>query len=312
MPSHPAGLGAPPRATITARVRDILRAAPVTEVYRAALASALALPGNVLSDTADARWAHLVWVCCQAAGGHPEDAAPTAAAVELFMVALDVLDDAEDGEETALHASLGSARSLNVSTGLLLLAQCSLLALPAGPMLTGILLDAGMHACAGQHADLAPAAEHGHDLDAALDVAAGKSASLVAALCRMGVACAGVDRDVQERYACFGQLLGMALQLENDIAAVRPGASGKTDVTLGRPTLPLACATYLDATAEASTVADRRSPSTEAAALVAWTVAETYRRRAVEMVPALCGGPAGRSALMSLLRWGVYDPGARA
>lgn len=284
-------------AAVAVRVRETLRATSVTDGYRAALAAALTVPGNILSDTADGRWARLVWTCCAAAGGSPEDATPAAAATEVFMVGLDVLDDAEDGEQTALHAALGSARALNVSTGLLLLAQRSLLALPAGPTLIGILLDAGMRACAGQHADLAPATEHGHALDAALDVAAGKSASLVAALCQVGAACAGADGGAQGRYAHFGRLLGMALQLDNDIAAVRPGAVGKTDLALGRPTLPLACAAALVAGGGAPS-----GPALAEAALVAQAVAETYRQHAVDLVPALCGDPDGQVALRGLLR----------
>lgn len=229
---------APTVDVIVARVWGIVHTAALSDSYQAALVAALALPGNILADTPDGRWACIVQTCCVTAGGRGEDAIPAAAAAEFFMVALDVLDDEEDGEATPLRTAWGAARALNVSTGLIFLAQRALLAAPGGALLLGIVLDAGIHACAGQHADLAPAAEHGGDPTSALSVAKGKSASLVAALCQVGAACAEADAGTQSLYACFGASLGMTLQLRNDIAAARPGATQKTDIALGRPTLP--------------------------------------------------------------------------
>lgn len=293
------------REAVAARVRDIVRAAPGSDAYRMALTAALSLPGNILSCAGNARWGCLVWTCCVAAGGRWQQAMPVAAAVEVFMAALDVLDDEEDGEVTPLRAALGAARTLNVSTGLLLLAQRSLLAAPGGPELADILLDAGVCACAGQHADLATPSEHGHDPDVALEATAGKSASLVAALCQLGAVCAGANADIQRLYARFGASLGMMMQLRNDIAAVRPKATGKTDIALGRPTLPLARMAHIGVIPEVGvpeagagdSVALRRGQ----AALVTWTVAETYRRHALDGIPALSTDPDGRAALARLL-----------
>jgi len=126
---------APTVGAIVARVWVILHTAALSDSYRTALVAALALPGNILADTPDGRWACIVWTCCVTAGGRREDAIPAAAAAELFMVALDVLDDEEDGEATPLRTALGAARALNVSTGLLLLAHRSLLTAPGGAML---------------------------------------------------------------------------------------------------------------------------------------------------------------------------------
>lgn len=287
---------------IVAWVRGTLDATALSDAYRAALVAALALPGNILADAPDGRWARIVWTCCVTAGGHRTDAIPAAAAAELFMVALDVLDDEEDGEVTPLREELGAARALNVSTGLLLLAHRALLAAPRGAVLLGIVLDAGVQACAGQHADLAPAAEHDDDPDAALSVARGKSAPLVAALCQVGAACAGADAGTQGLYARFGASLGMALQLRNDIAAVRPGATEKTDIPLGRPTLPLTTARRMDVTQGVGEGGLRAALQTGEPALLTWAVSETYRRHASDLVPALCADPDGRAALALLLR----------
>lgn len=291
---------------VAVRVRAALHTAPVTDHYRVALTAALTLPGHILSDTVDARWASLVWTCCAAAGGGWEEAVPGAAAAEIFMAALNVLDDEEDGEDTPLRAALGAARMLNVATGLLFLASQIPLADLRGALLVGILLDAGVRACAGQHADLAAGSERDHDVadvDAALAVAAGKSASLVSALCRLGAACAGADTDAQDRYAHFGASLGMMLQLRNDIAAVRPGATEKTDIALGRPTLPLASAPRMGVVLRAGDpeASIRAALWTGGPALLSWAVAETYRRHAADLVPTLTADLDSRAALLRLI-----------
>jgi geranylgeranyl pyrophosphate synthase len=291
-------------AAVASRAQQLLRAAPVTPAYRAALAAALGLPSNILSEAPDARWARLVWTCCSAAGGPWEDAVPMAAAVELFMVALDVLDDEEDGDESPLRAELGAARTLNVATGLLLLAQQGLLATAEGATATGILLDAALRACAGQHADLAAEPYRHVSPTDALAVTAGKSAPLVAAACRLGAFAAAADAPTQELYERFGWYLGMAAQLANDLAAIRPGTSGKTDIALGRPTLPLACGALLGLSvdtdaADADTRADlwARGP-----AQLTWAVAETYCGYARDLIPRLTADHTGQARLAELLR----------
>jgi len=293
---------APTVDAIVVWVWGILHTAALSDSYRAALVAALALPGNILADTPDGRWACIVQTCCVTAGGRGEDAIPAAAAAELFMVALDVLDDEEDGEATPLRTAWGAARALNVSTGLLFLAQRALLAAPGGALLLGIMFDAGIHACAGQHADLAPVTEHGGDPTSALSVAKGKSASLVAALCQVGAACAEADAGTQSLYACFGASLGMTLQLRNDIAAARPGATQKTDIALGRPTLPLAAASRMDVARTGGVDGLRAALQTGEPALLTWTISELYRRHASDLVPALSADPDDRAALARLLR----------
>jgi hypothetical protein len=52
-----------------------------------------------------------------------------AVAVECFVCALDLLDDIEDEDQTPVVQELGTARVLNVSTALLMLAQRAILSL---------------------------------------------------------------------------------------------------------------------------------------------------------------------------------------
>ena len=291
-----------PCAAIADRVQDLLNAAPIAPAYRTALLKALTLPGNILSASSNARWARLVWTCCAAVGGQWERAVPAAAAIELFMVALDVLDDQEDDEDTRLKADLGAACALNVSTGLLFLAQQGLMDSADGEQAAGILLQSGLRACSGQHADLAAGPDRSTNLEEALTVTAGKSASLVAAACRLGALAGGADARMQELYARFGWYLGMVEQLINDITAIRPDATGKTDIALGRPTLPLAYAASQSVPDACGSDANTRAALwTGGAAYLTWAVAETYRRHALGMIPQLTSNPIICAALAALV-----------
>jgi geranylgeranyl diphosphate synthase type I len=288
---------------VVEQVQATLQAVPATPAYLAALAAALQIPGNILSELPNERWSRLVWTCCGAAGTDQMVAVPVAAAIEIFMVALDILDDAEDGEESPLDSLLGPARALNASTGLLLLAQQSLLNIAHGPPSLHLLLSAGLRACSGQDADLTPAAGQRPDLNQALEVAGAKSATLVAAICQIGALCAGADAVMQARYAQFGWCLGMVAQLFNDIVALAPDAVGKTDIALGRPTLPLVyAAQYLVAVHKgADDAATRSALWTSGPAYLTWTVAETYRQRATDLIPHLTADPSQHQTLAALL-----------
>ncbi len=283
---------------VAAQTRDLVHMASLSPAYRAALTAALTLPGNILSGNPDARWGRIVLMCCTAVGGRWEEAVPSAAAVELFMAALDLLDDAEDGEENAVQASLGSARALNASTGLLFLAHQGLLDAAGKPALR-ILLAAGLQACDGQDADLiTPSTDRPTDLNTAMDISAGKSASLVAAICRLGALCADADETVQDLYARFGWHVGLVKQLANDIAGIRPDAVGKTDRALGRPTLPLTYAALYP-----STSGSGPSPglSDGGPTYLTWAVADAYRRRALALIPQMTAGDDARADLATLL-----------
>ncbi len=299
MPATAAATDAIIRVAVTDEAWRLLRAAPATVAYRAALIAALRFPGNILSETPDARWARMVWTCYAAAGGDERQAVRVAAAVELFMVALDVLDDAEDGEETSLQVELGAACALNVSTGLLFLAQRALLDAGGGAAPAALLLDAGLRACGGQHADLTGASERIR-LGDALAVTAGKSASLVAAICQLGAARAGADSAMQNLFARFGWYLGMVAQLVNDLKGLQPDAVGKTDIALGRPTLPLVHAAQLAPIA--TTEADVRAAVwADGPAQLTWAVAETYREHALALISRLTDDHAAGAALAALL-----------
>ena len=290
--SHPAQFG----DAVAAQVEDQLSSASLTGSYRDDVGAALRLDGNILSTMPDLRWARPVLVCCEAAGGRGERSVPVAAAVEMFMVALDMLDDFEDREDCELERRIGAPRALNVTTGLQLLAQRCLLGAADGGMAAQILLEAGLRACSGQHADLGQVCD-GTGLDGAWSIAAEKSGSLAAAICQLGALAAGADGPAQTRYASFGRLLGIAAQLANDLRALAPGARGKTDLLFRRPTLPLVFASC----AGTDGVGAQPNPWSSGAAHFTWAVADTHRRRAMDLIPALTADDRCRVALASLL-----------
>jgi geranylgeranyl diphosphate synthase type I len=286
---------------LQAWVQERLSSAPLTSAYHAALSAALALPGNILSDQPNMRWARLVWTTCMAAGGSWQDALPAAATVEVFMTALDILDDIEDGEPHPLDAELGPARALNVTTGLILMTQWCLLDTPIGASALRILLGAGLQACSGQHSDLTPLSEQHASFNTALAITQDKSAALVAAICWLGALCAAADRPTQERYAHFGFYVGMVRQLHNDIAGIHPEATEKTDVCLERPTLPLMFAALQPVPDSASSAPATGDLWSSGSAYLTWTVAEVYRRQALELIPNLTDDPGSLAALTALI-----------
>jgi octaprenyl-diphosphate synthase len=82
------------------------------------------------------------------------------------------------------------------------------------------------------------------DEDRYLQVIRYKTAKLFEAASRLGAMLAGVDADVEERFARFGMHLGTAFQLVDDILDYSgdEGSIGKNlgdDLAEGKPTLPL-------------------------------------------------------------------------
>ena len=193
----------------------------------------------------------------------PECASTVAIAVECYVCALDLLDDVEDDDQTPIVQALGPARTLNVSTTLLMLTQRAILSLSQQGIpserifnLLDAIQESSLAATAGQHRDLLAEQRSAQDLtrEECIEIAAGKGAIMRLA-CQLGAVCAGATDAVCEQFSEIGELLGISHQLDNDAhdlyyllqsdtSAVTPteAASMKTDLLRGKKTLPVVLA----------------------------------------------------------------------
>ncbi|MGH2448637.1 MAG: polyprenyl synthetase family protein [Chloroflexota bacterium] len=283
-------------------VSEILHRAPITPSYRRALTSALEVHGRILSASPDVRWTRCVVTCCITAGGCPTQAIPIAAAIEVFMVALELLDDEEDAEPSSLCAALSSACLLNVSTGLLILAQQALTQ-AGGTHAATVLQDWALRSCGGQDADLGGPEPATVGLAESLAVTGQKSGSLVAAACQLGALAAGAESVRQTLYAQFGSCVGVVAQLANDLKAVMPGTEGNTDEELQRPTLPLVYSARRSSPGggRVEAVPDAASPVGTASLALTWVVAEANRRRALDLIALLTPDQSAQRQLAGLV-----------
>lgn len=247
-------------------------------------------------------------------------ASSVAVATECFICALDLLDDVEDDDQTPIVQTLGIARTLNVSTTLLMLAQKALLSLsqyhiPAERIL--LLLDT-LQACAlaattGQHRDLLAEQRPARDFtqDDCIETARGKAGSLMRLAFLLGAIFAAADERTCEQLSALGELLGIAHQLDNDAHdlyyllegastgeaanksptgtdSVRP-RSVKTDLLRGKKTLPVVLAAWEEDTHQENPVqVDKRTQghqrALQAGIITTWGMYLLYRGRAQEQL----------------------------
>lgn len=190
----------------------------------------------------------LVELCCLALGGERQACEHFAVAWNLLYTALYLLDSVEDGDlSSEPWAQWGSGAAVNLSTGLL--------------ATTGVLLsqleDAGIGAAiarrvrahffstllrmtAGQHHDLTRAEP---TLEQCRQIAEAKSGDLFGLACEAGALLAGTDERIATGCKEFGQMLGLLIQIGDDLDDLwsRPGRS--SDLLAGdRWRLPVAYA----------------------------------------------------------------------
>lgn len=294
-------------ACLSGTLRALIARQPWPADYAGLVEQAL-LPPHPAQHTSPeiARWPALVLACASACGHRGESAEQAAVAAALLMAALDVFDDVEDGE---LAPGVAPEVPVNVGTGLLLLFQqaCatpSLRALPSPGL--EVLVDAALRACGGQHRDLSTAADaRTMGPEAAVAISTAKSASLVAALCRIGALAGGAHGLLLARYAAFGHHLGLAAQLANDLAAVRSGQGTKTDRARRRPTLPLVFALRRPGALPESAIPDE-------ALMATWVVGQTHRLHALRLLTVIerthCGARAWLEPFLDEMT-GAHDAG---
>ncbi len=177
------------------------------------------------------------------------------AVVELVHLATlhhdDVIDEARVRRGTA-SVNTRWNNNIAVLTGDFLFARASALAAGLGVEVTLIMAEAIAALCEGQMLEaqgtpgMLPTEMIPVDADRAhhLAVVDGKTASLIAASCRLGALLSQCDRHVIEQLTAYGRFLGTAFQLADDILDItsEQGQSGKTpgtDLREGIRTLPM-------------------------------------------------------------------------
>ncbi|MDI3339975.1 MAG: polyprenyl synthetase family protein [Sphaerobacter sp.] len=226
-------------------VETAVAAACIPDAYRDLLCIPLRQRGKVLSGDLEPRWPVLVLAVSVAVRGPALPAAQVAAAVEVFMAALDVLDDIQDGDPSPLIDTAGIGQAVGVAGALLVLAYELLgrleeVGLPADriPAFIQGLSRCALTAGGGQYLDLASEGRPDLSLDEALDIGRRKGGELAAAACRLGALVGTQDENELALYESLGRHLGTVEQLANDLQDAAVGAV-KTDRERGKRTLPL-------------------------------------------------------------------------
>ncbi|MGQ9600298.1 MAG: polyprenyl synthetase family protein [Anaerolineae bacterium] len=198
----------------------------------------------------------LCLLCCEAAGGDPWQALPIAAALELVHNFSLVHDDIQDGSRyrrgrRTVWDVWGVAHGINVGDGLFVLARLALDRMvgrdipPARCQAATWIFDrACLALCEGQFFDMAFEDCPNVDLNQYLDMIQRKTANLFAASTSLGAMVATDDRKLLEGYSRFGEYLGMAFQIQDDILGIWgdervTGKSAAIDVRDRKKTLPV-------------------------------------------------------------------------
>ena len=191
--------------------------------------------------------------CCEAAGGAARDAAAAGAAVEMihaFSLVHDDLpamddDDLRRGRPT-VHVAFGEAAAVLAGDALMSLAFETLLSRSRGDELARELSTATTAMIVGQVEDTLGAAGvdgAGVGLEGLRRIHGNKTGALIRASCRMGAIRAGADDRALGALTAYGEAVGLAYQVIDDLVDVEQGesAAGKRtgkDAGLGKATYP--------------------------------------------------------------------------
>ena len=170
-----------------------------------------------------------------------------ACVVELTHLASLYHDDVMDEAELRRGALSANARWDNhvaILTGDFLFSKSSELTADLGPDAVRIQAETFTRLVEGQILETVKPGPGEDPLAHYLDVVAGKTGSLIATSARYGARFGGASREVEEALTAYGEIVGSAFQLSDDILdiASESDESGKTpgtDLREGVPTLPV-------------------------------------------------------------------------
>ena len=198
----------------------------------------------------------LCLLTCQATGGDHEQALPAAAAIELvhnFSLVHDDIEDQSDlrrGRPTVWKV-WGMPQAINAGDGLFVLAHLTMQRLATKGVLPRrvltaleILDQACLALTEGQYLDLSFETRLDVDVEQYLSMIRGKTAALFSAAAQLGALVAGSNPASIARYRRFGQNLGLAFQIVDDVLGIwgDPQVTGKPsadDIRQRKKTLPI-------------------------------------------------------------------------
>jgi len=190
----------------------------------------------------------LVLLSGKACGGVTPEHVTLAAVVEMFHTATLIHDDVLDEATLRRHFETVNARWDNETSVLLgdylfTRAMCLVSSLDS-TFAWRAISEAGKTVCEGELRQIETRGNYDLCEEAYLDIIAGKTAALCACCCRLGAHYAGADPEQREAYGRFGQDLGVAFQIIDDVLDVLgdeaiAGKSLGTDLRKQKPTLPL-------------------------------------------------------------------------
>jgi heptaprenyl diphosphate synthase len=208
----------------------------------------------------------LTLLTAQLGGGNSPEVYSGAEAIEMTHLASLYHDDVMD--EAQMRRGVPSAQavwgnSVAILTGDLLFARASMLVAPMGERAILLQAETFERLCLGQlHETIGP--RPGEDpIEHYLQVLADKTGSLIATAAQVGVMNSGAPEEYVEPVVQFGEKIGVAFQLVDDVIdlAPQPDETGKTpgtDLRAGVATLPLLYLRRMAATDEPSAELLRR------------------------------------------------------
>jgi geranylgeranyl diphosphate synthase type I len=196
----------------------------------------------------------LVLLAAEAAGGEPDAAAPAAVAVELVHSFSLLHDDVMDGDMTRRHRPttwtvFGVGAAILAGDALLTLAFEVLASSgrPSARESMRHLSTAVQRLVAGQGADISFESRWDVTLSECLAMATGKTGALLGCAAALGTLFGGGTADQVERMRIFGERIGLAFQLIDDLLGIwgDPQITGKpvhADLRARKKSLPVVAA----------------------------------------------------------------------
>ena len=167
-------------------------------------------------------WILLPSLCCQAAGGDPDDTNEVAGAWLLFYTAAHIFDSIEDQDQLDDNLEQwGPGVNINIATGLVISASSMINGLyqiehtqEVAQELSQDFFGSILTMASGQHSDLVSGQL---ELSQWYEIAEAKSGSFFSLACRSGARLGTSDPDKINSYSDYGFQLGIMLQILDDM-----------------------------------------------------------------------------------------------